>query len=238
MNIAIIGYGKMGKEIKSLAESRGHVISLIIDVDNTNELNPKNVKNIDVAIEFTTPETAVKDYKFCFDNNIPVVSGTTGWLSEYENIIDLCKNKNQTFFYASNFSIGVNILFEVNKYLAKIMNKFKEYDVSIDETHHIHKLDKPSGTAISLANQIINNIDKKNNWELNSTIKENININSFREDEVTGIHKIKYKSDIDEITLSHSAYNRKGFALGAVLAAEFIRNKKGVYSMKDLIDLK
>jgi len=235
MNIAIIGYGKMGKEIEKIALERNHKINLIVDEDNISDLNSNNLKNIDVAVEFTTPEAAVNNIYKCFENNIPVVSGTTGWIDDYDNLINFCKQNNKTFFYASNYSIGVNILFEINSHLAKIMNNFNDYEVLIEETHHIYKLDKPSGTAISLANQILENNKNKKGWELETKNKEFLNIKSYREGEVPGIHKITYKSDIDKLELSHSAFSRKGFARGAVLAAEFIKDKTGVFNMKDLL---
>ncbi len=235
MNIAIIGYGKMGKEIEKIAKERNHNINLIIDVNNISDLNSENFKNIDVAIEFSTPETATDNIYKCLENDIPVVSGTTGWLDNYNDVVNYCKQNNKTFFYASNYSIGVNILFEINQHLAKIMNNFNNYEVLIEETHHIYKLDKPSGTAISLANQILENNKIKKGWELETKNKEFLNIKSYREGEVPGIHKITYKSDIDKLELSHSAFSRKGFALGAVLAAEFIKDKTGIFNMKDLL---
>ena len=238
MNIAIIGYGKMGKEIEKIAQERNHNIKLIIDDNNTSDLNSGNLKNIDVAIEFSVPESAVSNYYRCFENNVPVVSGTTGWLDKYDEIINFCKKNNKTFFYASNFSIGVNILFEVNLFLAKLMSNFNDYEVLIEETHHIYKIDKPSGTAISLANQILEHNPQKNGWELETNNKDLLNIKSYREGEVPGIHKITYKSEIDKIELSHSAFSRKGFARGAVLAAEFIKDKKGLYNMNDLLNFK
>ncbi len=237
MNIAIIGYGKMGKEIEKIALERKHNIKLIIDINNKHDLNTDNLKNIDVAIEFSTPDTAVSNFYKCFDNNIPVVSGTTGWLNKYNDIVNYCKQNNKTFFYASNFSIGVNILFEINLHLAKIMSKFDNYEVLIEETHHIYKLDKPSGTAISLAKQILEKNKTKKGWELETTNKELLNIKSYREGEVPGIHKVIYQSDIDKLELKHSAFSRKGFALGAILAAEFIKNKHGVFNMQDLLQL-
>jgi len=235
MNIAIIGYGKMGKEIEKIAFDRNHNINLIIDVDNISDLNSDNLKDIDVAIEFSTPKTAINNFYKCFDNKIPVVSGTTGWLKSYDDIVNYCKQNNNTFFYASNYSVGVNILFEVNLHLAKIMSKFNDYDVMVEETHHIYKLDKPSGTAISLAEQILENNKNKKGWELETKNKELLNIKSYREGEVPGVHKITYKSEIDKLELSHSAFSRKGFALGAVLAAEFIKDKTGIFNMRDLL---
>jgi len=239
MNIALIGYGKMGKEIESIAKERNHNISLIIDVNNINDLNLKNLKNIDVAIEFTNANSAPNNYKICFENNIPVVSGTTAIpnkiLTDIEN---QAKNNNKTFFWASNFSVGVNITFEINKQLAKIMNKFKTYDVKMTEIHHTQKIDAPSGTAITIAEEIIENSDNKNSWVNNASHSENeILINSERTGNVPGTHIVEYFNNIDSITLKHEAHSRKGFALGAILAAEFIVNKTGVYNMSDLLNI-
>jgi len=239
MNIALIGYGKMGKEIESIAKERKHNISLIIDLDNTNDLNSENLKNIDVAIEFTNANSAPNNYKICFDDNIPVVSGTTAIpkniFIEIENQV---KNNNNTFFWASNFSIGVNITFEINKQLAKIMNQFKNYDVRMTEIHHTQKIDSPSGTAITIAEEIIGNIENKKNWVNNSIPKNNeLLITSERIRNVPGTHIVEYFNDIDTITLKHEAHGRKGFAMGAVLAAEFIANKIGIFNMNDLLNI-
>ena len=236
MNIAIIGYGKMGQEIEKIAIERGHTISLIIDKKNNNELNSENLKKIDVAIEFSRPETAYSNYIKCFEANVPVVSGTTGWLDKFDKIKSLCENDKKGFFYASNFSLGVNIFFELNKKLAKIMNGFKDYDIDMEEVHHIHKLDSPSGTAITLAEGIIENNDSKENWTENTEYKKNdIYIKSYREGEVPGIHRIKYESEVDLIKIEHSAKTRKGFCFGAVLAAEYMNGKTGMHSMKDML---
>ena len=239
MNIALIGYGKMGKEIESIAKERNHNVSLIIDVDNTNDLNSENLKNIDVAIEFTNASSAPNNYKICFDNNIPVVSGTTAIPKNiFTDIENQVKNNNKAFFWASNFSVGVNITFEINKQLAKIMNQFKNYDVRMTEIHHTQKIDAPSGTAITIAEGIIDNSNNKNSWVNNSSASENeILINSERTGTVPGTHIVEYFNDIDTITLKHEAHSRKGFALGAVLAAEFIANKTGVYNMNDLLNI-
>ncbi len=238
MNIALIGYGRMGKEIEAAAKERNHEIPLIIDIDNSNELNEQNLKNIDVAIEFTIPESAFNNIMTCFNANVPVVSGTTGWLDNYETVKSYCDSQGKTFFYAPNYSIGVNILFKVNAYLAKIMNNFSNYEVGIEETHHKYKLDSPSGTAIKLANDIIQRIDRKKLWEEDTDLNdETINIHAIREDNIPGIHTITYDSDIDSISLTHSAKSRKGFALGAVMAAEFTKDKSGLYSMDDLLQI-
>ena len=239
MNIALIGYGKMGKEIESIAKERNHNVSLIIDVDNTNDLNSENLKNIDVAIEFTNASSAPNNYKICFDNNVPVVSGTTAIPKNiFTDIENQAKNNNKAFFWASNFSIGVNITFEINKQLAKVMNQFKNYGVRMTEIHHTQKIDAPSGTAITIAEGIIENSDNKNSWVNNSSPSENeILINSERTGTVPGTHIVEYFNDIDTITLKHEAHSRKGFALGAVLATEFIANKTGVYNMNDLLNI-
>ncbi|MBN2520210.1 MAG: 4-hydroxy-tetrahydrodipicolinate reductase [Bacteroidales bacterium] len=238
MKIALIGYGKMGKEIEKVALERNHEIVLKIDIDNYNELTSDNLKNVDVAIEFTTPESAYDNIMACFDAQIPVVSGSTGWLNKFYQVKDFCEKNSQTFFYAANFSIGVNIFFKTNQFLAKIMNNFNDYNVEIEETHHTQKLDAPSGTAIRLADDILSNIDRKKEWELNTSDKINkINILAKRIGNVPGIHTVNYDSEIDSIHITHSAKSRKGFALGAVLAAEFIKDKKGIYSMNDLLNI-
>ena len=239
MNIALIGYGKMGKEIESIAKERNHNISLIIDINNSSDLNSESLKNIDVAIEFTNANSAPNNYKICFNNNIPVVSGTTAIPNNvFSEIENQAKTNKKAFFWASNFSVGVNITFELNKQLAKIMNQFKTYDVRMTEIHHTQKIDSPSGTAITLAEEIIENIDSKNTWINNSKAKKNeIEITSERTGNVPGTHIVEYFNDIDTITLKHEAHNRKGFALGAVLAAEFIANKTGLYNMSDLLNI-
>lgn len=239
MKIALIGYGKMGKTIEQIAIRRGHQIVSIIDVNNPEAFNSPEFSRADVAIEFTTPATAVSNYKKCFAAHIPVVSGTTGWLAQLEEIKRLCAEEGQTFFYASNFSIGVNIFFAVNQYLAKIMNQFPAYDVSMTETHHIHKLDAPSGTAITLAEDIIKALDRKKAWKLETAeTKEDLPIHAIREGEVPGIHEITYDSEVDYIRIEHSAKSREGFALGAVIAAEFTAGKKGFLGMDNLLNLK
>ncbi len=235
MNIAIIGYGKMGKMIEQLAIEKGYTIGLIVDVDNTQDLNTENLKDIDCAIEFTTPQTAVRNFITCFKNSVPVVSGTTGWLDQLDIVKTNCLQNNGAFFYASNFSLGVNILFKVNEYLAGLMKNLKDYDVTIDETHHIHKLDKPSGTAITLANQILEENTQKQQWSLDPTTNNDIKISSHRQGEIVGIHKISYTSLIDKITIAHEAFSREGFANGSIMAAEFLKDKKGIFGMNDLL---
>lgn len=236
MKIALLGYGKMGKEIEKIAVERHHEIALIIDVNNANELNSENLKKADVAIDFSIPKTAYQNIINCFEADIPIVSGTTGWLEKYDEVIDFCMKNRKTFFYASNFSIGANIFFEINKRLAELMNKFPEYSVEVEEIHHIHKLDAPSGTAITIANDIISKLDRKTVWELDkSSNEQSIAIKALREGEVPGIHVVNYDSAVDCISIKHSAKSRKGLAFGAVLAAEFVHKKVGFYSMKDLM---
>lgn len=235
MKIALIGYGKMGKTIEQIAIQRGHQIVSIIDISNPDDIYSDAFKSADVAIEFTTPVTAFSNYMKCFEVSVPVVSGTTGWLDKVNVIKEKCEEEGKTFFYASNFSIGVNIFFAVNKYLAKIMNNFPDYDVHMTEVHHIHKLDAPSGTAITLAEGILENIDRKDCWTLETSEKPtDLPIHAIREGEVPGIHEIVYESDVDTISIKHDAKSRAGFALGAVIAAEFTAGKKGFLGMSDL----
>jgi 4-hydroxy-tetrahydrodipicolinate reductase len=236
MRIAIIGYGKMGKEIEKILVERNHTISLIIDIQNQDDYVKLKTTNTEVAIEFSGPESAHQNILRCLELSIPVVSGSTGWINKYEETANLFKEKGGTFFYSSNYSIGVNILFKLNRDLAHIMNKLPEYNVGIEEIHHITKLDKPSGTAISLANGIMKELDRKKKWELDSvTAEDSIEITSRREENVPGIHTVTYESNIDIIKIHHSAKNRRGLALGAVMAAEFIAGKKGVFGMNDLL---
>ncbi len=239
MNIALIGYGKMGKEIEQIALSRGHTIVLKVDRNNAETYTIDELKRADVAIEFSVPKSAVANIYKCFDANVPVVVGTTGWLGSLNEVQAKCVDNNQALFYASNYSIGVNLFFKLNEYLAKLMNAYPDYDVSMEEIHHVHKLDSPSGTAISLANQVIERIAKKEKWvEGVSGSANELSITAKRIDEVPGTHSITYSSAVDEITISHIAHNRKGFALGAVIAAEWIVGKKGIYGMNDLMSFK
>ena len=227
----------MGKEIENIALKRNHEIIFRFDLSNKNELTVDNLKKADVAVEFTEPSQAYNNYKLCFEAGIPVVTGTTGWLDKLTEIKDFCKTQNKTFFYASNFSLGVNLFFKLNKYLASLMNMSDDYDVEISETHHIEKKDAPSGTAITLADGIIENFTKKDSWEKEkATSEKQISIKSYRIDKVPGTHVVKYDSEVDYIELTHSAKSRKGFALGAVIAAEFVKNKKGFLTMGDLLD--
>ena len=236
MKIALIGYGKMGKTIEQIALQRGHTISVIIDENNRNDFDSPAFKDSDVAIEFTSPASAFDNYMKCFESNVPVVSGTTGWLEKIDEIKKACQEDSQTFFYASNFSLGVNIFFELNKHLAKIMNQFPDYNVKMEEIHHIHKLDAPSGTAITLAEGIIESIDRKAKWNPEEEDSAtDIAIHCIREGEVPGIHEIIYESEVDTISIKHDAKTRQGFALGAVIAAEFAHNKKGFLEMSDML---
>ncbi len=238
MKIAIIGYGKMGKEIEKIALSRGHQIQLKIDINNQEDLTVAKLKECDVAIEFTIPHMAVNNYKICFNAGIPVVSGTTGWLNKKEEVYAACKKADGTFFYGSNFSVGVNLFFELNKKLAELMAPRSEYDVEMTEVHHTQKLDAPSGTAISLAEDALAILQNKNSWVNDQTPAENeMNIKSLREGQIPGIHTLKYESDVDFIEITHSAKSRQGFAFGAVLAAEYCLENKGILTMKDLLKI-
>ena len=239
MNIALIGYGRMGKEIEKIAIDRGHKIGLIIDVDNSEDLTTENLKGVDVAIEFTIPSSAVSNYKTCLSSGVPVVSGTTGWLAQWKEITEFCNKNDTAFFYASNFSLGVNLFFELNKQLAKLMQSFDQYNVQMTEVHHTKKLDAPSGTAISLADDLIALRRDIKGWVNSETNeKEKLGIVSIREGNVPGIHTVKYESEADYIEITHSAKSRQGFAMGAVLAAEYTANKKGILSMRDMLNLK
>lgn len=238
LKIILIGFGRMGQEIKQVAEGRGHQILMTIDKDNQEDFTHENLKKADVAIEFTLPDVAYDNIMTCLKADLPVVSGTTGWMDLYYDVRKYCLENNKAFFYASNFSIGVNLFFKVNEYLARIMDHYTNYDVEIEETHHVHKIDTPSGTAVKLAESLINEIRRKNKWKKEKAERENdISVRSIREDEIPGIHKVTYSSSFDNIELKHSAKSREGFALGAVMAAEFIHNKTGIYSMDDLLNI-
>jgi 4-hydroxy-tetrahydrodipicolinate reductase len=239
MKIALIGYGKMGHEIEKAALERGYTVPLKIDIDNQHEFTAEKLLENDVAIEFTSPHSAIGNIRKCLHIGIPLVTGSTGWHESIDEMISLCKEKNGSFFYASNYSPGVNIMFAVNEFLAKIMNSFPQYDVKITETHHTQKLDSPSGTAISLAEQILKNLERKKHWELEENAAANdISIKAIRKDDIKGSHEVMYDSEIDYISLCHHAKSRIGFAIGAVMAAEYLKGKKGVYTMKDLLGLK
>jgi 4-hydroxy-tetrahydrodipicolinate reductase len=232
MKIALLGYGRMGKKIEEIAISRGHRVII------KKELNEDyDISLADIAIDFSVPSAAFNNISNCFNNNIPVICGTTGWLEKYDDAVHLCKEKKGAFIYASNFSLGVNIFFELNNQLAKMMNALKDYTISMEEIHHIKKLDAPSGTAITLAEGIINNSSKKE-WILGENgSKKEIPISAKRIPEVPGTHTVSYTSEIDSIEIKHTAHSRKGFALGAVIAAEWLVNKKGIFSMKDVLNI-
>lgn len=238
MNIALIGYGKMGKAIEDIALQRGHTIVLKIDVDNADQFTKENLDKADVAIEFTGPHSAFDNVKKLMQFGVRTVCGSTGWLDKIEEINNDCKKNNTAFIYASNFSVGVNIFFEVNKRLASLMKAHQDYEVQLTEIHHTEKKDAPSGTAITLAEQVLENIPRKKNWVNNiSDNPEELEILSERIDPAAGTHKVKYSSGIDDIEIIHTAHTRKGFALGAVLAAEFLKGKKGIYSMREVLGL-
>ena len=238
LNILLIGYGKMGHAIEVEAVNRGHQVVYKSDRDHPLDHLNITAQKIDVAIEFTSAQSALENISFCFNKNIPVISGTTGWVNELPIAIEKCNDLGGTFLYSSNFSIGVNIFFELNKRLAQLMESHREYDITIKEIHHTAKKDKPSGTAITLAEEIIKNNSQKKSW-LNEPVKneDELFIESERTEDVPGTHLISYNSEIDQIELKHTAHNRRGFALGAVLAAEFIAGKKGVYTMQDVLQI-
>ncbi|WP_299714805.1 4-hydroxy-tetrahydrodipicolinate reductase [uncultured Tenacibaculum sp.] len=232
MKIALLGYGRMGKEIEKIAQERGHEIVIRDNGEETYD-----IKSADVAIDFSIPNAAFNNITNCFKNNVPVVSGTTGWLDKYDDALEICKANNGGFIYASNFSLGVNIFFELNNQLAKMMSALDQYKVDIEEIHHTKKLDAPSGTAITLAEGIIDNSERKS-WELDGeATQENIPITAVRTPDVPGTHTINYNSVVDAIEIKHTAHNRKGFALGAVIAAEWLQNKQGVFSMRDVLNI-
>ena len=235
MKIALLGYGKMGKEIEAIALQRHHTIVLKVDETNSASITKTDLQQADVAIEFSTPHTVISNIKKCLDAQLPIVIGTTGWYDLLKDIENECQQKNGTIFHSTNFSLGVNIFMKVNSYLAELMNKYTNYDVSMEEIHHIHKLDKPSGTAITLANQVLEKIERKKNWSITNTNSQSLFIKDIREGEVPGTHIIKYTSAVDDIEIMHKAHNRQGFALGAVIAAEYIYNKKGIFTMNDLM---
>lgn len=248
MKIALIGYGKMGKMIEQIAKDRGHEIVCVIDLNNQEDFDSQEFMSADVAIEFTTPTAAYGNYLRAFAHHVKVVSGSTGWMKEHgEDVKRMCSEEGQTLFWASNFSIGVAIFSAVNRYLAKIMNQYPQYEVRMEETHHVHKLDAPSGTAITLAEEIVDEMDRIHGWQKgvlyaadgsvsgnNSMVADQISIDSVRKGEVPGIHTVTYDSEADQITISHSAHNRKGFALGAVLAAEYTAQHTGLLTTSDL----
>lgn len=236
MNIALIGYGKMGHAIEEIAMKRGHHVVLRVTSGNRHELDADHMNGVDVAIEFTNPDAAKENVLDCMKLGVPVVCGTTGWNDELPEAVMMANDRGVGFLQASNFSIGVNIFFEINKQLAKLMNGHPEYEASVEETHHVHKKDAPSGTAITLAEQILERIDTRKAWALNFVNNDNIlPIVAHRIEDVPGTHKVKYASAIDDIEIVHTAHSREGFALGAVLAAEFVMGRKGVFSMRDVL---
>lgn len=237
MNIALIGYGKMGKTIEQIALQRGHNVVLKISSSNLDELTADNLKKADAVIEMTQPEAAKANVMLCLKAGVPVTSGTTGWNLDIPEANKAAEDYDTAFLYASNYSVGVNIFFEVNKILAKLMSSQPEYDVKMKEIHHTQKKDSPSGTAITLANQILDELPRKDKWSEEETGNNILHIEALREEGVPGTHTITYTSAIDDIEITHTAHNRNGFALGAVLAAEFIAGKKGVFSMKDVLGI-
>lgn len=238
MKILLVGYGKMGKNIESIVRERGHEIAGIVDKDNSKTIAEYAEGEVDAAIEFTQPDSAFSNLKALMEKGIPTVCGTTGWLDQRPTVEQLCREHNSAFFYASNFSVGVNLFFAVNKYLAKLMNRFDEYDVEMKEIHHIHKLDAPSGTAVTLAEGILENLSRKEKWVLDKDgAPGDLTVKAERTGEVPGTHIVTYNSPIDTIDIKHEAHSRKGFATGAVLAAEFIAGKQGIFGMNDLLNI-
>jgi 4-hydroxy-tetrahydrodipicolinate reductase len=248
MKIALLGYGKMGKIIEKIALDRKHEIVLKIDYDNLHDLTAENLQKADVAIEFSTPGTVSGNIQQCFNAGVPIVVGTTGWYDQLTQIKQQCEEGNNSFIYATNFSVGVNIFFHINKVLAKLMNQHPYYDVQVEEIHHIQKLDSPSGTAITIAEGILENLDAKKQWanvlsadgstvDDENTKADDLLIESYRIDSVPGTHTVIYDSEVDSIEFKHTAHNRNGFALGAVLAAEWIKDRKGFFSVADMFDL-
>jgi 4-hydroxy-tetrahydrodipicolinate reductase len=238
MTIALIGYGKMGKAIEQIAMEQGHEIVLKISVDNLQDCTTENIQKADVAIEFTSPESAIQNLQMCIDAGVPVVCGSTGWVEHEEELKKYCTEHNGTVLFSSNFSIGVNIFFAINKKLAALINPHKGYDISITETHHTAKLDAPSGTAITIAQQILENNNSKNKWILGSSNNTtDLPITSVRENPAPGTHSVLYSSAIDSIEIIHTAHSRAGFAAGALAAAVFLQNKKGIYTMSDVLNI-
>ncbi len=244
MKIALIGYGKMGKLLERFAQERGHEICIIIDADNASDIRSERFKEADVAIEFSVPHAALEHIYDAFEADVPIVVGTTGWYDELAAVEQKCRVGNKTLLYASNFSVGVNVFFYVNKVLARLMNSYPQYDVQVEEIHHTQKLDAPSGTAITIAEGILDGLERKNTW-VNEVIgqqddvitKSNeLLIESHRIEEVRGTHTVIYSSEVDELELKHTAHSRAGFALGAILAAEWLHGKKGFYSIQDIFD--
>jgi 4-hydroxy-tetrahydrodipicolinate reductase len=246
MKIALIGYGKMGKMIESIALDRNHEIVLVIDQNNSQDLTIENIKKADVAIEFSTPSSVLDNINIAIDAQVPIVVGTTGWYGHLQEIKNNCDENNATVMYGSNFSVGVNIFFQINQQVAKMMNNFSaEYDVAVEEIHHVHKLDSPSGTAITIAEDILSEFKQKTEWvdvkaedPVTNHPPQHLIVSSYREGEVPGTHSVIYDSDVDRIALKHEAHGRQGFALGAVLAAEWLKDKSGFFSVKEMYKLK
>ena len=237
MNIALIGYGKMGKSIEKLAIQRGHKISVIVNSNTKKKLFELSPNNTDVVIEFSNPSSAFENIAACLRQKIPVISGTTGWHDQLPEIESICTTHKGTFLTTTNFSLGANIFFKLNKWLSQIMRQFPNYKINIDDTHHLEKLDKPSGTAITLAHDIIKNHPSYNKWALDASKEDQLKISSFRQAEVTGKHVVNYSSPVDSLEIRHEAKSRQGFALGAVLVAEWIPAKKGIVTMNDFIKI-
>lgn len=239
MKIALLGYGKMGHAIEEIAIGRGHEVVCKVGIENLEDRTVENIQKADVVIEFTGPDSAFENVKMCIENGVPVVCGSTGWLSRYDEIKKLCEQKNGGLIYASNFSVGVNIFFALNRRLAQLMAPHPEYQIELKEIHHTQKLDAPSGTAITLAEEVLENVKRKKKWvNQPSANEEELVIISERKDPAPGTHSINYHSEIDDISITHTAHNRKGFATGAVVAAEFLAKKKhGIYSMKDVLGI-
>ena len=246
MKIALIGYGKMGKLLERFAQERGHEICITIDADNASDIRSERFKEVDVAIEFSVPHAALEHIYDAFEADVPIVVGTTGWYDELAAVEQKCRAGNNTLLYASNFSVGVNVFFYVNKILARLMNSYPQYDVQVEEIHHTQKLDAPSGTAITIAEGILDGLERKNTWvnevigqQDDVIVKPNeLLIESHRIEEVPGTHTVIYSSEVDELEFKHTAHSRAGFALGAILAAEWLHGKKGFYSIKDMFDFK
>jgi len=244
MKIALLGYGKMGQIIEKFALERGHEIILKISIDNLEDLTKENLKEADVAIDFSTPDSVIQNIQICFETNVPIVVGTTGWYGKLQEIKDECVNGNNSLLYGSNFSIGVNLFFKLNLALAKLMNNYPAYDVQVEEIHHTQKLDAPSGTAITIAEGIVEELDRKNEW-MNEVVGTDVEIfpkadqlliESHRIENIPGTHTVIYSSEVDELEIKHTAHSRAGFALGAVVAAEWLQNKKGFFSITDIFE--
>lgn len=244
MKIVLLGYGKMGQMIEKFAQKRGHEVSLIVDAHNRDSISVEDLEDADVAIDFSTPDAALSNISLCFEANLPIVVGTTGWYEHLQEVKETCIEADQTLLYGSNFSIGVNIFFHVNRLLAKAMDPYKQYDVQVEEIHHIHKLDAPSGTAITIAEGIIENSTSKSSW-VNEVVGDSVEvinkpeellIESLRIEEVPGTHTVLYSSEVDQIEFKHTAHNREGFALGAVVAAEWLEGRKGFYQVTEIFD--